>query len=131
METLDQTINFIFGNKPGWYYISGFFFSFIAIYLSLWLHSKKRNVNSPNTPIKYSKKFLLWDNANRLFVGMLILFVFYRMFDIMNVWGMLGLGFFISFGLDKAIEWLMENTNIANILKRNRDKFMEKNNENE
>lgn len=124
MQTaISETIKIILGDKAISYYLAGFVFTGLAIILSIYMHSKKRDINSSNTPVKFSWRFLVWDNAKRMVVGFILMFLMFRMFDFSNVFAMVGVGFFLSFGLDKAIQFLMEKTDIMNFLKTDRDNF--------
>ena len=116
MEQLQEALEIILGGKNGSYYIAGFFFSFLAILISLWQHSKTRDKASLNTPLKFSWTFLLWDNFKRICVTIIVMFILFRMFDLSNVYAMIGVGFFVAFGLDKAIQFLMEKTDFINFL---------------
>lgn len=122
-QSINDALTIITGNKGGGYYLAGFFFSFLAILLSIYMYSKKRDPNSVNTPEKYSWLFLLWDNGKRAGAGLIVMFIIFRMFDCSNVAVMIGVGFFVSFGVDKAIQWLMERTDFMNFLKTNRENF--------
>ncbi len=124
--SVDDALKIIFGGKGGGYYLAGAFFSFLAIILSIYLHSKKRDPQSPNTPVRFSFLFLMWDNFKRAVAGMILMFIIFRIFDCSNVMVMIGVGFFISLGVDKAIQWLMEKTDFMNFLKTNREKFPQK-----
>lgn len=118
-----ETFKIVTGEKPLSYYFAGFIFSLLAIILSLYLHSKERNKYSIETPIDYSWKFLLWDNSKRIVTGMIVMFLFFRLFDLSNVFLMVGLGFAVALGLDKLIQFLMENTDLMKFLKKDRNNF--------
>lgn len=126
LQVIQDTMQRISGGKPADYYLAGIFFSCIAILLSWYLHSRKRDPASPNTPEKFSWLFLIWDNVKKSVVTLLLMFVLFRVFDLSNILLMIGVGFFLSLGLDKAIEWLMDNTNFLKLLERNRDNFPQK-----
>lgn len=123
MKSVNEALEIIFGGKSGGYYLAGFFFCSLAILLSWYIASRKRDVESTNTPIKFSWIFLIWDNLKKGFVTIALQFLLFRMFDLSNVAAMIGVGFFLSLGLDKAIEWLMQKTDFLNFLSRDRDKF--------
>ena len=126
-KSISEALLIILGeNKTGGYYLAGFFFSGLAILLSIYLHSRKRDRCSPATPEKFSWLFLLWDNAKRAAASLVLMFILFRLFDFSNVFAMVGVGFFVSFGVDKAIQFLMDKTNIMNFLKTDRDNFPEK-----
>ena len=118
-----DTLKIVTGEKPLSYYFAGFIFSLLAIILSLYLHSKERNKYSIATPINYSWKFLMWDNSKRIFTGMIVMFLFFRLFDLSNVFLMVGLGFAVALGLDKLIQFLMENTDLMKFLKKDRTNY--------
>lgn len=123
METIKDAAAIILGGKPGGYYLAGFFFAILGLILSVYMHSLRRDKYSPNTPINFSWSFLLWDNAKRITVGLILMFILFRIFDLSEAPAMIGVGFFLSFGLDKAIEFLMERTNVMNWVKNDREKF--------
>jgi len=122
MESINEALQIILGGKSGGYYLAGFFFSLLAIILSLHQHSKTRDKYSINTPIKFSWGFLLWDNFKRITMSIIVMFILFRLFDLSNPFAMIGVGFFVSFGLDKAIQFLMEKTNIMQFLEPARKK---------
>lgn len=122
MEHISEALAIITGGKSFGYYIAGFFFSFLAIVLSLRIHSKTRDVYSKNTPVKFSWRFLLWDNTKRMVATLITMFLLFRVFDFSSVVSMIGVGFAVSFGLDKMIELLMDHTSILNVLKPARKK---------
>jgi hypothetical protein len=125
-KNIIEALSIITGGKSGGYYLAGLFFSALAISLSLYLHSKKRDPASPNTPEKFSLLFLLWDNFKRAMASFILMFIIFRVFDCSNVMAMIGVGFFIALGIDKAIQWLMEKTDFMNFLKTNRENFPQK-----
>ena len=131
MKQINEALEIIFGGKSGGYYLAGLFFCGIAILLSWYLASTKRDKLSPNTPVKYNFWFLVWDNIKKGFVTLSLQFILFRVFDLSNVLAMIGVGFFLSFGLDKAIEWLMDKTNLLTFLERDRanSKFMKNEND--
>ncbi len=125
-QAISDALAIITGNKGGGYYIAGFVFAILAILLSIYHHSKKRDKYSSNTPVNYSWFFLIWDNFKRASAGLIVMFIIFRLFDCSNIAVMIGVGFFVSFGVDKAIQWLMERTDFINFLKTNRENFPKK-----
>lgn len=121
-EILD-TIKIITGDKPISYYLAGFFFAMLAIILSIYMHSRTRDKLSTNTPYAFSWTFLIWDNAKRIVAGLILMFIFFRIFDLSNVLAMVGLGFTVAFGLDKLIEWLMQKADFMKFLQADRENF--------
>lgn len=114
--------SYILGELSVAYYFAAFFFSSIAILLSLYMHSRKRDVASTRTPVKFSWAFLLWDNLLRVLATLALMFLFFRFSP--DIFGhplsfpiAVGVGFFLSFGLDKAIQWLQQKFDILKMVK--------------
>lgn len=118
----------ILGNASVAYYLAAEFFAVLALILSLYMSSKKRDVASSSTPVQFSWLFLIWDNTKRIVVGQITLFLIFRfMTELLgrqlNMWIAVGVGFFLSFGLDKAIQMIKEK---SSLLDMNREKMIEK-----
>ncbi len=122
-----EALEIITGGKSGGYYLAGFFFSGLAIILSLYHSSTKRNPDSPNTPYKFSWIFLFWDNFKRVVATIIVMFILFRVLDLSEPLWMIGVGFIVAFSLDKVIEYLMERSEVVwKMLGRDRDKFPQK-----
>lgn len=113
---------YILGDLSIPYYLAAFFFSSIAILLSLYLHSRTRDVTSTRTPVRFSWTFLIWDNLMRIWVTIALMYLFFRFSP--DIFGKplsfpvaVGIGFFLSFGLDKAIQWLQQKFDILKMVK--------------
>lgn len=113
---------YILGELSVPYYLAAFFFSSIAILLSLYMHSRHRDVSSTRTPVAFSWKFLIWDNLLRIAATISLMFLFFRFSP--DIFGKplsfpiaVGIGFFLSFGLDKAIQWLQTKFDILKMVK--------------
>jgi len=129
-NTIIEAVNIILGGKSGGYYVAGFFFSGLAIILSLYHSSKKRNPASPNTPERFSWTFLFWDNTKRVIATLIVMFILFRVFDLSEPLIMIGVGFICALFLDKVIEALMSKSDmIAKLLGMDRDKFPQKPNQ--
>lgn len=118
----------ILGNVSVAYYMAAEFFALLALILSLYLGSKKRDIASSSTPIEFSWLFLIWDNTKRIVVGQITLFLIFRfMTELLgrqlNMWIAVGVGFFLSFGLDKAIQMIKERSSLFDM---NREKMITK-----
>lgn len=118
----------ILGNVSVAYYAAAEFFALLALILSLYLNSRKRDVNSPATPAHFSWVFLIWDNSKRIVVGQIALFIIFRFATELlgrklNMWVAVGIGFFLSFGLDKVIQAIKNKSSIFDM---NREKMIEK-----
>lgn len=110
------------------YYAAAEFFAILAIILSLYMHSRKRDVNSSTTPVKFSWPFLIWDNTKRIVVGQITLFIIFRFVTELigrqlNMWIAVGAGFLLSFGLDKVIQLIKDKSSIFDM---NREKMIDK-----
>lgn len=123
MNSIKEAFDIVLGGKSGGYYIAGFIFCFMAIVLSLYISSKKRDPQSPRTPAKFSWTFLFWDNAKRIVATLIVIFILFRIFDLSEIPGMLGVGFGVALGLDQIIEWMMRKFDFMEFLKSNREKF--------
>lgn len=126
---IKEFIEIISGGKTGGYYLAGLFFSVLAIYLSVYINSKTRNPDSPNTPKKFSWKFLVWNTGRRVVAGLVVMYILLRVLDLhpeTSILPFLGVGFGVAFGLDKIIQTLMTETNILDWLQPDKLKFMQK-----
>jgi len=59
-----------------------FFFALIGVAINLLLHATTRDQNSPNSPVKFSFRFLLWDNWKRIVLSGLLILVTIRFMSI-------------------------------------------------
>jgi len=92
-----------------------YFFALVGVAINLLMHANKRDQNSPNTPVKFSYKFLLWDNWKRIFLSILLIYVSIRFISTLfsiSVEGNNELYLFsavvIGFVYDKLAEFLKE-----------------------
>lgn len=125
---MEEFKQLILGNVSVAYYLAAEFFALLALILSLYMHSKKRDVNSSRTPVKYSVAFLILDNIKRIVVGQITLFIIFRFATELlgrelNMWWAVGIGFTLSFGLDKVIQYIK---NRSTLLQMDRDKLVQK-----
>ncbi len=118
----------ILGDKSIAFYIAAFFFSCLAILLSLYVRGKSKYKQSTDTPPVFSWYFLIWDNTKRIVSGMIVMFLLYR-FDAVewvakivggSMEAAVGVGFFVSIGVDRAIQWLQSRFDFLNM---DRDKL--------
>jgi hypothetical protein len=107
------------------YYAAAFFFCFLAIILSMYAGSQKRDPKSSSTPELFSWHFLIWDNAKRIAAGLILMFVIFR-FAVPAIGKALtmetafGIGFGIAMGLDQVIGYLKKK---FDLLQMDREKF--------
>lgn len=117
----------ILGDLSVAYYLAALVFSGLAILLSMWIGSAKRDVASGSTPKEYSLRFLVWDNFKRIVVGLIAMFFIYRFTSsligrALSMEVAVGVGFFITVGLDQLIGWLKQK---FSILQMDREKIMD------
>lgn len=118
----------VLGNVSVAYYLAAEFFALLALILSLYLHSKKRDPQATSTPQQYSWLFLFWDNTKRIAVGQIAFFILFRFATEilgrqLNMWVAVGVGFLLSFGLDRVIQVIKDK---SSLLDMNREKMIEK-----
>jgi hypothetical protein len=75
---IQEFIQNLLGSLSPAKYAAGFVFALISAIISLRLHAKNRDKSSFNTPVKFSWRFMIQDNAQRLFTGFLITFSAFR-----------------------------------------------------
>jgi len=93
----------LLGSIAAWEYAAGFVFALIGAILSLRLHARTRDKYSDNTPQKFSWRFLVQDNLQRLFTGFLITFVAFRFApELLNQDFSMFLAFVIGFANDQV-----------------------------
>lgn len=127
---MEEFKQLILGEVSVAYYAAAEVFALLALIISLWLHSKKRDASSPTTPQKFSWGFLFWDNFKRIIVGQITMFLVFRFATEflgrkLDMWMAVGIGAGLSFGLDRFIMWMQSRTTVFDM---NREKFMEKQN---
>jgi hypothetical protein len=124
---MEEFKQLVLGDVSIWYYFAAEFFALLALILSLYLHSLKRDPQSATTPVKYSVLFLVWDNLKRILAGQIVLFLLFRFVTELlgrelSMWMAVGIGFFLSLGIDKAIQFLKDK---AGLFTMNREKMID------
>lgn len=73
---MNDFLKLILGDQTKGSFLAYLLFAIIGIIIKLLYHVTQRDANSPNTPVAFSWKFMLTDNALRLFASLaLSLFV--------------------------------------------------------
>ncbi len=113
------------------YYAAAEVFAILALICSLYLHSKKRDPQAASTPQQFSWLFLVWDNTKRIVVGQIFFFLIFRFATEaigkqLTMWMAVSIGFFLSFGLDRAVQWLKDKALFSNMLQMDREKMISK-----
>lgn len=113
-------------------YLAAFIFSLLAIALSMLVSSLSRDKFSPATPVRFSLTFLIKDNSKRIAAGLIIIFLFYRFAPTLinkplSMEAAVGIGFFLSFGLDQVLGFLKKKFSILQV---DREKIIDKLNQN-
>jgi hypothetical protein len=119
-DSIQQFKALILGPASLAYYMGAEFFALLALILSLYSHSTTRDVNATTTPVKFSWAFLIMDNFKRIVVGQIALFLIFRfttelMGHPLNMFLAVGIGFFLSYGLDKVIQWLKDKAGVTSL----------------
>lgn len=101
-------------------YLALFTFSFLAIALSIYAHSKSSYKKTDRTPEAFSWGFMIWDNMKRFASGMIVMFLLYRfafdwLSDNVSMQLAVGIGFFVSMGIDRVILFISKKTNFFNM----------------
>ncbi len=104
---MNNFIQHLIGTTDAASFAASFVFAVVGIILSLKLHSKKRNKADASTPYRFSIKFLLLDNIDRISFSLLLIFVALRFCK--ELTGMqlnMFVAFGLGFGLDKIVQKL-------------------------
>lgn len=114
---MNELKSYILGELSVAYYLAAGFFCFLAILISLYDHSRKRDVESARSPKEFSWRFLLWDNAKRIVTTLLVMFLIFRFSPLvlgkpLSMEYAVAVGFLLSLGLDKVIQWLRDKFNL-------------------
>lgn len=114
---MNELQSYILGELSVAYYLAAGFFCLLAILISLYDHSRKRDVNSTRSPRHFSWGFLIWDNAKRIVTTLLVMFLIFRFSPVvvgkpLSMEIAVGVGFLLSLGLDKVIQWLRDKFNL-------------------
>jgi hypothetical protein len=117
-DSLVEFKTLVLGKASLAYYMGAEFFALLALVLSLYSHSTNRNVNAPTTPVKFSWAFLIMDNIKRIILGQIALFLIFRfttelMGRPLNMFLAVGIGFVLSYGLDKIIQALKDKAGVT------------------
>jgi hypothetical protein len=125
---MDEFIKLVLGDLSIPTYLAAFFFSFLAILVSMRIGATSRDKFSPATPRKFSWYFLFWDNTKRIGTGLILMFLFYRFASAaigraLSMEVAVGIGFFISMGLDQAIGYFKKKFDFLQV---DREKLIDK-----
>lgn len=123
-EIINETLAIILGDHKISYYVAGLFFSALAITLSLYIKGTLKYKSAKGTPDNFSWRFLLWDNSKRVVTSLILMFIFFRIFNMEdNVGLMIGLGFAVALSFEKLLNWLINKFDFMKFLETDRDKF--------
>lgn len=79
-EFIHQVASLLFGTTNLAFLLAGFILAIMGVALNILMETSKRDKSSPRTPEKFSYKFLLIDNAKRLLVTLIMIFISIRFF---------------------------------------------------
>lgn len=95
-------------------YVAGMIFALLGVIISLRLDANTRDRLSPRTPSKFSWRFLILDNLQRLITGFIITFVSFRFApEILKTDFSMFAAFMVGFAFDKIIELIKRAENLA------------------
>jgi hypothetical protein len=78
---MDEFFKIIFGDFPSWVTLFGYAWFFIIGYVIYGLtETSGRDINSPNTPKKWSWKFWFLDNWRRYLITLLCSYILFRFY---------------------------------------------------
>jgi hypothetical protein len=108
---MNDYFKLILGSTPLATFLAAYTFAVIGIIMSLQFQANSRDIPSPSTPVKFSAKFLVFDNLIRLvsgaFMVLLTLFIMLRFsVEIMGTALSMITSFGLGFGYDKALQVL-------------------------
>jgi len=121
---MKEFFNLFIGNIGGTMFSALFVFAMIGVAINLLMHANSRDQNSPDTPVKFSFKFLLQDNWKRILLGILLIYVSIRFISILFVIDVSGnnelylfAAVIIGFIYDKLGEIIKEKSNFLKVRK--------------
>lgn len=98
------------------------FFAALGTVAYSWMEVDNRDTESPKTPVNFSMKFLLQDNARRYLVTAVLIYVQFRFFKEINGQPLTEyVCFLIGFGADGLAAFGKKNTKV---LKADREKLL-------
>lgn len=138
---MNQSLFDIFnGGKPNWYYTVSLIFSCIGIIISVYAGSRTRDKSAELTPKKFDINFLVWDNAKRVFITMLVMYVIFRFIPFAQgaqitdneLKIMIGVGVVVATSFDQVLFWIMQyNERVKDFFTMDREKYMQKKSQDE
>jgi len=120
---MKEFISLLIGNISVPMFAALFIFAMIGTAINLLLHVNSRDQNSPNTPVAFSFKFMLWDNWKRIVSSLLLIFVVIRFMgvffeiDVKNQEFYLVGALLVGFVFDKLSEVLKQKTSFLKVRK--------------
>jgi hypothetical protein len=132
LHTLSEVKRNILGPLTVGYYLSAFIFSMMAIIISLRVQARERDPKSPTTPLHFSFAFMVWDGSKKISTGLIVMFLIFRfasefLHSPLSMHMALGIGFFLSLGINPAIEMMRKRFDWINkMMAQPRDEFMQK-----
>lgn len=107
-------------------YIGAGIFSSLVILANILVISRMKYKKATGTPDKYSFKFAFIDNSKRMVASMILMFLFYRFAPTLSgkeltmEWAV-GIGIFMTFGVDKLMGYLKSKFNFFDVIPRTPD----------
>jgi hypothetical protein len=121
---MKEFLNLFVGNMGYTMFAALFVFAMIGVAINLLMHANTRDQNSPDTPVKFSFKFLLLDNWKRILLAFLLIYVSIRFTSLLFVIDVTGnnelylfAAVIIGFIYDKLGEMLKEKSDFLKVRK--------------
>lgn len=115
-------IHFLTGNIQIAMFWALFFFAALGVTINLLLHASARDQQSPDTPVKFSLRFLLYDNWKRILLSVLLIYVTIRFASTIFVLTLDGnnelylfVAVLIGFGYDKLAELIKKKGTLLKV----------------
>lgn len=102
---MKEFLQLVIGTENWPMYFAEWFFAGVGVAISLLMEVRKRDVNSVRSPEHFSFSFLFSDNARRIYLSLLLIFVALRFSnDLIGVQISLWISLLIGLGFDKLAE---------------------------
>jgi len=110
---MKAVIYYLIGTSNYSEFTVGLFFLFLGIIISVLLHANTRNIQSGRTPVHFSYRFLLSDNAKRILLSVLLSLVIYRFAgNVINFKDNMYAAFLIGYSFDKIVQLFKDKFNV-------------------
>lgn len=104
---------YILGEIDPGLYMASLLFAFVGVLITLLVGSTMRDPNSKYSPVKFSWRFLIYDNAKRILLNILLIMVSLRFMTEITGWEIsVWKGFIIGISYDSLLLIIKQKTSI-------------------